>query len=64
VTWQPAGREDGLAAASAAGAPARRTFDLPGGAQAEALPAGPPEGLPLVLHNGTPGGPVIWPGTI
>ena len=67
MTRQPAGGEDGPATAGAAGAadvPERRTFDLPGGARAEALLAGPPEGLPLVLHNGTPGGPVVWPGTI
>ena len=39
-------------------------FGLPGGGQAEVLLAGPRGGLPLVLHNGTPGGPVAWRGSI
>ena len=39
----------------------RRTVGVPGGRSVEVALAGPDEGLPLVLHNGTPGGPVAWP---
>jgi pimeloyl-ACP methyl ester carboxylesterase len=39
----------------------RRTIDVPGGRKVEVLLAGPDDGLPLVLHNGTPGGLVAWP---
>jgi pimeloyl-ACP methyl ester carboxylesterase len=27
----------------------------------DVLTAGPPDGLPLVMHHGTPGGPAAWP---
>ena len=42
----------------------RRAFDLPDGRRVGALLAGPADGRPLVLHNGTPGGLVVWPGTV
>ena len=42
----------------------RRTVGLPGGRIADVLLAGPAEGLPLVVHNGTPSGLVLWPGTV
>lgn len=36
------------------------TITAPRGRQIEVLTAGPPEGRPLVLHNGTPGGAVAF----
>jgi len=33
----------------------------PGGRRLEVLTAGPEDGLPLVFHNGTPGGLVVFP---
>ncbi len=39
----------------------RRTIGLEDGRRVEILAAGPPEGLPLVLHNGTPSGLVLYP---
>ena len=39
----------------------RRTIGLEDGRQVEILAAGPPEGLPLVWHDGTPGGLVAYP---
>jgi pimeloyl-ACP methyl ester carboxylesterase len=41
-----------------------RTIGLPDGRTMEVLIAGPPDGLPLVMHHGTPSGPVAWPPTI
>jgi pimeloyl-ACP methyl ester carboxylesterase len=61
VTGPGPGREGGPAPA---GMPARRLLDLPGDRQVEVLLASPADGLPLVLHNGTPSGPVVWTGTI
>jgi pimeloyl-ACP methyl ester carboxylesterase len=62
VTGKEPARGDGQAAAT--GAPQRRAIGLPDGRTADVLLAGPAEGLPLVLHNGTPGGLVVWPGTV
>jgi len=42
----------------------RRVIALPDGRTVDVLLAGPAEGLPLVLHNGTPSGLVAWPGTV
>jgi hypothetical protein len=42
----------------------RRVIDVPGGRKVEVLLPGPADGLPLVLHNGTPSGLVAWPGTV
>jgi pimeloyl-ACP methyl ester carboxylesterase len=39
----------------------RRTIGLEDGRRVEILAAGPPEGLPLVWHDGTPGGLVAYP---
>jgi pimeloyl-ACP methyl ester carboxylesterase len=39
----------------------RRTIGLEDGRRIEILAAGPPEGLPLVWHDGTPGGLVAYP---
>jgi pimeloyl-ACP methyl ester carboxylesterase len=39
----------------------RRTIGLGDGRRVEILAAGPPEGLPLVWHDGTPGGLVAYP---
>ena len=36
-------------------------LDLPGGRTLEYVVAGPPVGMPLVLHHGTPGAAVIYP---
>lgn len=48
-------------AGGAAGAPrARMTVAVPGGRQLEVLAAGPEDGLPLVFHDGTPGGLVVF----
>ncbi len=56
---------DGAAERAAApGIPARRAIDLPDGRTLDVLLAGPEEGLPLVLHNGTPGGLAVWPGIV
>jgi pimeloyl-ACP methyl ester carboxylesterase len=41
-----------------------QTIGLPDGRAMEVLTAGPPDGLPLVMHHGTPAGPVAWPATI
>ena len=38
----------------------RFTVGVPGGRQVDVLTAGPPAGLPFVLHNGTPGGLVTF----
>jgi pimeloyl-ACP methyl ester carboxylesterase len=51
--------EDGQA--SEAGSAERRTFGMPDGRKVDVLLAGQQDGLPLVLHNGTPGGLVAWP---
>jgi pimeloyl-ACP methyl ester carboxylesterase len=37
---------------------------VPGGRTVDVLLAGPAEGLPLVLHNGTPSGLGAWSGTV
>jgi pimeloyl-ACP methyl ester carboxylesterase len=42
----------------------RRIIDLPGGRAADVLLGGLEDGLPLVLHNGTPGGLVAWSDTL
>jgi hypothetical protein len=34
----------------------RIILSAPDGRQLQVLPAGPPEGMPLVFHNGTPSG--------
>jgi pimeloyl-ACP methyl ester carboxylesterase len=39
----------------------RGTIDVPDGRKVEILTAGPPDGLPLVFHDGTPGGLVAYP---
>jgi pimeloyl-ACP methyl ester carboxylesterase len=39
----------------------RRTIGLEDGRRVEILAAGPPDGLPLVWHDGTPGGLVAYP---
>ncbi|HLX49998.1 MAG TPA: alpha/beta hydrolase [Streptosporangiaceae bacterium] len=41
-----------------------RTIGLPDGRTMEVLTAGPPDGLPVVMHHGTPSGPVAWPPTV
>ncbi len=41
----------------------RRSITMPDGRKADVLTAGPP-GLPLVLHEGTPGGLVLYPPTV
>jgi pimeloyl-ACP methyl ester carboxylesterase len=38
----------------------RRLIKVPGGRVVDVLLAGPQDGLPLVLHNGTPSGLVAW----
>lgn len=40
-----------------------QTIGLPDGRTMEVLTAGPPDGLPVVMHHGTPAGPVAWPAT-
>jgi pimeloyl-ACP methyl ester carboxylesterase len=42
----------------------RRSITLPDGGTADLLIAGPPDGLPLVLHEGTPVGLVLYAPTI
>jgi pimeloyl-ACP methyl ester carboxylesterase len=42
----------------------RRTVTVPDGRTLDVLLAGPADGLPLVLHNGTPAGLEAWPGTV
>jgi pimeloyl-ACP methyl ester carboxylesterase len=42
----------------------RRIIDLPGGRAADVLLGGLEDGLPLVIHNGTPGGLVAWTDTL
>ena len=42
----------------------RRLTSLPGGRTIDVLIAGPPDGLPLVLHEGTPVGLVLYPPTV
>ncbi|HEY2577128.1 MAG TPA: alpha/beta fold hydrolase [Streptosporangiaceae bacterium] len=41
-----------------------QTIGLPDGRTMEVLTAGAPDGLALVMHHGTPGGPVAWPATV
>ena len=40
---------------------ARRSITLPGGRVIDFQVAGPADGLPLVLHEGTPAGLVLYP---
>jgi pimeloyl-ACP methyl ester carboxylesterase len=42
----------------------RRVITLPGGRNIDILLAGPPEGLPLLLHDGTPVGLALYPPTV
>jgi len=42
----------------------RRSITLPDGRRADLLTAGPADGLPLVLHEGTPVGLVFYPPTV
>jgi pimeloyl-ACP methyl ester carboxylesterase len=42
----------------------RRPIAMPDGRSIEVLIAGPPDGLPLVLHEGTPVGLVLYPPTV
>jgi pimeloyl-ACP methyl ester carboxylesterase len=42
----------------------RRRIVMPDGRSIEVLIAGPPDGLPLVLHEGTPVGLVLYPPTV
>ena len=42
----------------------RRLTSLPDGRTIDVLIAGPPDGLPLVLHEGTPVGLVLYPPTV
>jgi pimeloyl-ACP methyl ester carboxylesterase len=42
----------------------RRLVALPDGRDIDVLIAGPGDGLPLVLHSGTPGGLVLFPPTV
>ena len=42
----------------------RRLITLPGGRDIDLLLAGPPDGLPLVMHEGTPHGLVLYPPTV
>jgi pimeloyl-ACP methyl ester carboxylesterase len=42
----------------------RRGITLPDGRTIDVLIAGPPDGLPLVLHSGTPVGLVLYPPTV
>jgi pimeloyl-ACP methyl ester carboxylesterase len=46
--------------ATAGNAGTRMTVPAAGGRELEVLVAGPPDGLPLVFHNGTPGGLVAF----
>jgi pimeloyl-ACP methyl ester carboxylesterase len=45
-------------------APRPRSFTLPDGRTLNALLAGQENGLPLVMHHGTPGGLALWPATV
>jgi pimeloyl-ACP methyl ester carboxylesterase len=49
---------------SASAATERRSVTRPGGRVIEFLVAGPEDGLPLVLHEGTPCGLVLYPPTV
>jgi hypothetical protein len=42
----------------------RRLVPLPDGREIDLLLAGPAEGLPLVMHEGTPHGLVLYPPTV
>ena len=42
----------------------RRSISVPGGRKIDVLIAGPPDGLPLVLNEGTPVGLVLYPPTV
>jgi pimeloyl-ACP methyl ester carboxylesterase len=42
----------------------RHLITLPDGRELDVLAAGPEDGLPLVIHEGTPGGLVVYPPTI
>jgi hypothetical protein len=42
----------------------RRSITRPDGRTIDFLVAGPPDGLPLVLHEGTPVGLVLYPPTV
>jgi hypothetical protein len=42
----------------------RRLITLPDGRQIDLLLVGPPGGLPLVMHEGTPIGLVLYPPTV
>jgi pimeloyl-ACP methyl ester carboxylesterase len=42
----------------------RRLISLPDGRDLEILTAGPPDGLPFVIHEGTPIGLVLYPPTV
>src|SRR5271169_1363478 len=42
----------------------RRTLGMPDGRVVEILTDGPPDGLPLVLHEGTPVGLRLYPATV
>ena len=42
----------------------RRSIELPDGRKLDVLTAGPSDGLPLVLHEGTPVGLVLYPPTV
>jgi hypothetical protein len=50
----------GAAGAAGTGTGTRMTVAAGGGRQLEVLTAGPQDGLPLVFHNGTPGGLVAF----
>ena len=43
---------------------ATHVLATPEGRRLEVLTAGPPDGLPLVFHNGTPGGLVPFPAMV
>jgi len=47
-----------------AAAPERRAIEVPGGRTLDFLVGGEPDGLPLVVHNGTPAGLVFWPDSV
>jgi pimeloyl-ACP methyl ester carboxylesterase len=44
--------------------PGTRVLATPDGRQLEVLTAGPDDGLPLIFHNGTPGGLVAFPAMV
>jgi pimeloyl-ACP methyl ester carboxylesterase len=58
------GATDGGRPPAGPGSAELRTIELPDGREMEVLLAGLEDGLPLVLHHGTPGGPVAWPDTV